>query len=177
MAQELRIDTWCDVCLDGGEHTEGRTMEAFGGRVVDLCEVHEKELAQPFLEVLARLGRRVEAAPATERKRRVRPEPDPVVGSLACPICEHVTARAPAMSQHLKHKHGLSQQQVFGTRCPVCGNEYQTIAALGAHLSHEHDLIGTAAGFTWAANNGDPAKVIAARRKARWGVTRGAGGA
>lgn len=162
MAQELRIDTWCDVCLADGQHEPGEPVEvALGGhapRVLDLCERDRKTYVAPLAELLESLGRRVDAKPTRARAAAEEPGGE----GARCIVCAHVSPTTSALGGHLRLSHGATMGEVYGGTCPVCGESKG-----GTHIARAHGLPGgMVAAYAWARANGDPHGVVAAHEEA-----------
>jgi hypothetical protein len=59
MAREIIMSTWCDPCIANGERAEGEEFIVRVGvkksdkpRIIALCEVHQKEMLAPVLDIL-----------------------------------------------------------------------------------------------------------------------------
>lgn len=177
MAQELVVNTWCDICLAAdGTREEGHPTPNIGGRMLDVCKRHDEELVRPLVEAIEAHGRRIDAPPkrsgdaqrqashrAATREPAIHADASPQDYAPQCPRCGHQTATSAAMSAHLKAHHGLSMADAYGLACPVCGVEFGS-SGIGMHLVKGHGLTGgMTVAYEWARANGDPAGVVAAR--------------
>lgn len=173
MAQELRIDTWCDPCLAAGANEEGAPEEVtMGGkaRVLDLCKAHRDKLLGPLETALEAWGRRPEGAPAKRAYTRRAPTPQPaearshsarVPVAAMCLVCGHQSPTSSALGAHIKTAHGLTMADMFGTTCPMCGTQLSA-TGMGMHLTKSHGIKGgMAAAFNEARAAGDAHGVVA----------------
>lgn len=175
MAQELVINTWCDVCMgDGGRKEIGEShqvaLQGHAPRVIDLCERHAKTLVGLLDEALGLYGRRPDGVPKRPYTKRATTQPAegttpsprvPVQGGAQCLVCGHQAPTSSALGQHIKQAHGLSMTQMFGAACPLCGTELSA-TGMGMHLTKAHDVKGgMAAAFNVAREQGDPHGVVA----------------
>lgn len=162
MAQELVINTWCDVCAADGQREPGEpvtvSIDGHPPRLLDLCERDRKTYVAPLAELLESLGRRVDGKPA---RRPVAPSAVTGSGDATCIICGHPAPNASALGGHLRLKHDATLGEVYGTTCPVCGEEKS-----GTHVARSHGMPGILPAFAWARANGDPFGVVAAREAA-----------
>lgn len=152
MATELVIRSWCDPCLDAGEHTPGETLTVAVGVVpafdIEVCPRHAKPLAEAVADLAAhgrKVGTGVPKTPgeASEHKGRA----DDAPGRYACPVCADAGAVrvAPSLSavrQHLRDEHGKSLADVGLAEarhtCPECGSKYPNGQGLAAHIRVTH---------------------------------------
>lgn len=147
MATELKILSWCDVCLDAGENTPGETLTVAAGVVppfdIEVCPRHAKPLAEA-VAALAPHGRKVgTGTPKTPTAAPTRPpRPDQTPGVVDCPTCGHVSPSLSAMRQHLREEHGKSLADVgladANHTCPECGSAYPNRQGLAAHVRLTH---------------------------------------
>ena len=147
MATELRILSWCDVCLDAGEHVPGELLTIAAGVVpafdVELCPRHAKPLAEA-VAVLAPLGRpvgkgvpKVPVTPRAPSRERERVNAANANGD-ACPECGRHYATRNALRGHLRTEHGqtLADAGLVAANfsCPECGAKFAKANGLGVHL-------------------------------------------
>lgn len=170
MVTELKILRWCDKCQAENEYMPAEEVLVRlgdGVRGLDLCEPHYKEYVEPLARLVQEVGHEPDRAPAP-RAPKVAPQrlvtPGARVSSekYTCLVCDKGTK---AMSQHLKARHQMNMQTVYGTTCPLCGAEGKGVPGLGTHLNKAHGVHGIAQGFAQAEADGDPLGVIAGRRR------------
>lgn len=145
MAERLRIDRLCDVCLADDVETPGYTYavdvtiagEEASPRnpfVVELCPEHGAALADAVL-ALAPLGR-------TPELRRARSRRDQTSEPNACPRCGHVAPSLGALRAHLRTEHDTSLAGVglaeARFKCETCGNPFENGQGLAAHVRSRH---------------------------------------
>jgi hypothetical protein len=146
VATELRILSWCDVCLDEGENVPGETLTVAAGIVpafdVELCPRHAKPLAEA-VAALAPLGRPVgkgvPKVPATRAPaRRQDRTGEDNVNADACPECGRHYATRNALRGHLRTEHGQTLADAglvpANFSCSVCGAKFAKANGLGVHL-------------------------------------------
>ena len=154
MAREIRVETYCDPCLDqderefGIEVTIGATDVGRGEpRTLAMCERHRKEW-ESVRDWLERLGQKVSAdgAPATPRKyQRAAANDDE---SATCPRCGFVSANRHALMTHTRSRHGETLAVIegganAGHKCPECGWLAANPQGLGAHRRAQHGVKGS----------------------------------
>lgn len=143
MATELKILSWCDVCLAAGKDTPGDTMTVAVGVVapfdVEVCPKHAEPM-DAVLAALAPLGRPVgkgvpkTPTPAPKTAPRAR---DALPGGT-CPECSRVYETRNALRGHLRADHGKTLADVglvpANETCPECGAGFERKQSLGVHL-------------------------------------------
>lgn len=145
MATELVIKSWCDPCLEAGEHTPGETLTVAAGVVpafdIEVCPAHAKPLAEA-VAFLAPHGRKVGTGMPKTPGTKPTPRLDDTSGPVTCPTCEYVSASLSAMRQHLRdeHKQSLADAGLAVARltCDECGSAYPTGQGLAAHIRGTH---------------------------------------
>lgn len=169
MAREVIVKTWCDPCLEQGEEREGvelsptKLAELPGrARIIALCEVHHKELYEPFVTVLRELGQTVDedGQPAGARgpKRKAAPAEQKPDKPHACPKCGKGSKTFPGLQAHVRAQHGTTLRELQGLPpfrttgppvpteplvCPECGQSCANAQGLGAHRKQKHGIQGT----------------------------------
>lgn len=109
MSKEVKIIAWCDG-LDHavvgsvpatGEHVI--TMDDNKAKILDLCDVCEKELIEPLRQLLAFAAdakkTTKKATSSSSTSYRVNP------GPTQCPLCPTIPKSRGALGQHLKVRH------------------------------------------------------------------------
>jgi len=150
MAKE--IIAWCDVCLHDDIKQPARTLapmtlDASKPRVIDVCEVHEKEIVEPLRQLLAEFGQPVESSSSSSRDEQ-----------HPCPIasCGKSYVSAQSLGKHLRSKHnttlsdalaGIDQplpiEAELQHQCPEpdCARGFSTPQGLGAHRNRVHGYV------------------------------------
>lgn len=153
MAREVIVKTWCDVCLDADENEEGRELPPLllpelpgnKARVVALCDVHEKQLYTPLVDLLLEHGQMVdeEGNPTGPRGKYGK-----AGGGMTCPECGHQSPNRGALSSHTKNMHGKALAELLGEgtyTCPECGQKCAKPQGLAAHRRAAHGIVGASA--------------------------------
>ncbi len=113
MAKEIVTHSWCDLCLDDDIREPGVELVAQVGagtkqKLVDLCERHRKELADPLVALLAEHGRTAgppSTALLTEKKTRSKDMPGPFLCQVPDCTSEKIYAAAGSLSWHVRSQH------------------------------------------------------------------------
>lgn len=155
MAQELVIKSWCDVCLEAGEHNPGETVRVAAGEVapfeVEVCPRH----AQPLAEAVASLaplgrapGKGAPAATAGASKGGARGSYGPSArkgdheGGGECPACGTTYSSRNALRAHLRKEHDQSLADVGLSparfKCPECKGKFDTGQGFASHVRTRH---------------------------------------
>jgi hypothetical protein len=188
--RQVQVIVTCDPCKawHDSENSEGvQTVPVAGGQTLDLCPSHRTDLA-PFLALVAEWGATpsstgrikratpvaptpVAAAPTGNtpskrggkraRARRASAEPGAEL-PLTCPLCDHVSVSAGALTAHVGSQHQTTLTTLYGGTCPVCAHEGDA-RGLGTHANKGHQVGSAAALFALAQSQGDPHGVIAGR--------------
>lgn len=158
--KELRTLVWCDHC--DALH-DGLRADAVVTRVVlidgkpkqlDLCEIGDKELVRPLLELLtshgapyegelAKLGRTPQSGPGRPAgSTTATPDWDARTPAgrpawLRCPLCEQPMKRG-SLITHALGKHGV-QRGPLPTQCPDCDYTSEVVQSMGTHRFKAHD--------------------------------------
>lgn len=167
MAQE--IVTWCDVHMNRGERVPARpiTGSLDGGKphVIDLCEACEKEIVEPFRQLLADgrvLGEQAKRTPGGNTPGGEDFGPADASGrEYVCPICADLgvaysTKRRGRIRDHVRAQHGRNLPELesergetvdglplrFACDAPGCGLKFSHAQGLGAHKRHVHHVEG-----------------------------------
>jgi len=169
---ELKILRWCDACRAGEEYMPAEEVPVRlgdGARAIDLCEPHYKEFVAPLVRLLEEVGHPPDVPPPPGRPAAAtRPAsggpllPRDRSVKHKCLVCGMDTK---AMSQHLRARHGLSMEAVYGTTCPFCAGDAKSISGVGTHLTKTHRIRGVADAFTKADAEGDKLGIVAGRRR------------
>jgi len=166
MAKEIRTVIWCD----GPNHLDDEQVEAVVTRrfaadtlkehEIDLCEICDKEIAQPLLDLLTEHGQPVKGAkpikglPQVEAPtpRETRPRR---AAEVKCPVedCDWAGTLT-AAGQHTPRAHGgvvlpilegrHGRRLLDGSRvtldypCPECEAAYDTKGGLAGHKVRAH---------------------------------------
>lgn len=163
MAEEIVRHRWCDVHMGRGEREPGQarviTVDGRKPRKLDLCEVCDKELLGPLLELLeeAPIAREGATAggvlPDGDTNKRTR---------LDCPVCaeeggSHIVFARSSMRNHFEEQHdiGLIEWETqngatvdgkplkFECDFPGCGLKFTHAQGMGAHKRSVHEVEGT----------------------------------
>lgn len=144
----------CDPCLAEEIETPGtRTVIAsLGGepKEFDVCDRHDKEIVEPFAEILRAFGVKVGKPP---RKMATQPTWTPTKGTgppvaaegsvieydergyVKCPACSHHYSRGTVVS-HIERVEGVVIERPMS--CPSCDASYDTPQAIAVHRGKAH---------------------------------------
>lgn len=176
-----RIQTLCDVCMAQEIETPGQTVPMWGDRTLDLCPAHIDEYVKPLAVLLDEYGvkhtgkaaarrqnapRKAPASPAQETPAEQPAAPQDGPATQVCILCGADGLTRGEYDSHLNAMHQTTALALHGDVCPVCGESGKS----GQHVNRAHGTSTGARNFSqalmWAAENGDPHGVYAARIKA-----------
>ena len=153
MAQELITKTWCDVCLETEEQTEGFPwrfgVEAPGERwrwlAIDLCTLHQSGLLVELVQQLEKYGRTDSEPKGRKTSKAQQPAskaPRKAGDKLTCPECQQTYASVPKLRAHTVAIHQRTVEELRGEptphTCPECGRGFGKLQSLGTHRARAH---------------------------------------
>ena len=156
MAREIRVETYCDPCLDQGEREFGVEVSIGASdvgrgeaRTLALCQVHSKEW-EAVRDWLERLGQKADGAsrPATPRTPgKYQRVADGDEGAV-CPRCGFVSKNRNALMSHTRGVHNETLAVIeggvdAGLPCPECSWIAANPQGLGAHRRAQHGVQGS----------------------------------
>lgn len=172
--KEVQVRAWCDACAEETETEDGprepaplSEVIAIGarstGKVLDLCERHDKALLEPLRRLLADVGQDPDPTPQTPAKRSGPwSSSSAQAKSYPCLWCASEYATGYALTTHVRNVHGKTGR-LWGTACPSCGTAFGSPASLGVHAV-KHDARSVAQLFRVARDEGDVHGIVAAVR-------------
>lgn len=142
----VRLTHVCDPCSEQGEENEGsqQTLSVDGlSGLLDLCELHRKELVEPLRLLLLEYGRTEDGKPVKPGRKLT-----PAVVSDPVPCLVEGCTKGPyanrnSMLAHLRMDHDTTEAELLGLAdhvCTVrnCGRAFGSPQALAVHKARKH---------------------------------------
>lgn len=108
MSREVQIITWCDVLIEGEDRHPAEqivtvSLNSKKPKVIDLCDVHAKELVEPLDELVKKFGVTPEEMPRPKDSK----------GNPPCPLCGFQSKSRAGLAAHLKGHHDKLLSEVL----------------------------------------------------------------